>query len=201
MQSYVVVYDICSSTVILENLTTNEATSRYGKLVSDVSTAFERLMDFSKPTKCKFLGDGAIYLFKQETNTDALINALCDFVETADLAIHDFVGKHIDIDLPRSGITVGVAFGTIYRTEEVWHSLEYFGRPINFACRLQSSLKEPEQTDKILVQKQVFKSLTDRNLRKRFNLRRRKFRNLNADQIIQCYEIDPYNEDLERNQT
>jgi class 3 adenylate cyclase len=198
LKRYIVVYDICSSTQILDNLLANEIIDKYDILITDISKSFTSLFSKLNPIFYKFLGDGSIFFFKEETDVDSIINLLCDFIEESDFIINNFVKRYIDIDLKRVGITIGVAFVNIYLAKI---KNEYFGRAINMACRLQNSLNKPEHVNKILVQKEVFKSINDKELRRWFNIRRRTFSNLNADQLTQCYEMDPYNEDLERNQT
>lgn len=200
-RKYVVVYDICSSSSMLENLTTNERAHQYENLITDVTKEFEYDLRALSPEQYKFLGDGSIYFFPEGSATDELIDELCTFVFQADAIIGRFIRKRIDIALRRSGLTVGVAVGNIHMTNVYGTSVEYFGRPINLACRLQNSLTDPEQSNKIIVQKEVFQSLKDKQLRLLFSRRERSFRNINAEQATICYEIDPFNLDPDRNET
>jgi class 3 adenylate cyclase len=201
MRVFVVVYDICSSTRMLEDLATNDNLAPYEDLILKVASEFSGELAVVSPVLYKFLGDGGMYLLHDDISVDSLVKGLCEFVESADVIVSRFVKRHIEVELQRFGLTVGVAFGTVHKTDKVGTLTEYYGRPLNLASRLQGSLKEPDQSNKILVQKEVFQRLQDRELRRHFNLRKRIFRNINGDQPISCYEIDPYNEDLERNQT
>ena len=174
-RKYIVVYDICSSSSMLENLTTNQRAYQYENLITDVTKEFEYDLAALSPEQYKFLGDGSIYFFPEDSSTDELVDELCTFVVQADTIINRFIKKRIDIALRRSGITVGVAVGSIHTTNAYGPNVEYFGRAINLACRLQNSLGEPEQSNKILVQKEVFQSLRDKQRRLLFSREREHF--------------------------
>ncbi len=201
MQKIIVVFDICSSTSILEILMLNGRAMEYEKIITEETTIFEKKLSAEKPSFYKYLGDGNIYFFNEDTIIDNLIENLCGFIEESVYMLNRFLKRFIDRELNRIGVTVGIALGDIYETQKIGTQKEYFGRPINMACRLQSSLNGKDQINKILIQKEVFQRLKKKELRKWFNIRRKILSNINADLETQCYEIDPYNEDLERNET
>jgi hypothetical protein len=74
---------------------------------------------------------------------------------------------------------------------------EYVGRPLNVACRLQSSLSAVESTNKVLVTNGIKERLADPNLKLACYRTMRKLRNLDNTEMP-YFEFDPFAFDADR---
>jgi hypothetical protein len=149
----VVVFDLCSSSQIMEDLLLSDRFDRYETFLTCVK---RWLMNWSEQHSrvrgqfelYKFTGDGWILLFPATISGKALVNSMYNLCEM----INAELARHIIPSLSSMpailGATLGVERGNLVRMM-MNEQEEYVGRALNVACRLQSAVKEKEsnQTD------------------------------------------------------
>lgn len=187
-KAVVVVFDMCSSTSIIEDLTQQGAVSR----LEDFLREFKRhLMAETKRHQFvpyKFTGDGWILLFNDVPgSTLALfVRELCEFYRAQYKALlRPYLNK-----APRlAGLTFGIARGVLTRTT-MFGNDEYLGRAINVACRLQNSVKEGKGTPAYrgLVTKPVFQDYF-RTSQIRRAATTRELRNIRGGKKFPCVKL------------
>jgi class 3 adenylate cyclase len=139
----VVTLDICSSTTIIEDLLKSERIGIWRDLIISMK---EYLWNQAKENNAdlhKFIGDGWLILFKApysgKTIMDVLANASAFYKNLYDNEVFPRLET-----LPKlSGLTFGLAEGQLIKLE-MQNRLEYVGRAINLACRLQGSINEED---------------------------------------------------------
>jgi DNA-binding CsgD family transcriptional regulator len=190
MKKFVLVVDICSSTSMIENLVSNGSEEKYSLLIQDFLISVKQSGDYSKQEIYKFLGDGFIILFEDTCTPEYVFSYVQELSESMKVVLHEFIGNNIDIELPKKGLTFGLAFGSIHKVEKVFEINEYFGRPINLASRLQSSA---EESDTMIVQKEVFSMVKSPIIRNMCIETTRTLKNINN--TIRCYIFPTLHQD------
>jgi hypothetical protein len=144
----VVVFDLCSSSQIMEDLLLGEKFDRYEAFLACVKRWLMNWAEGHSLAKgqCelyKFTGDGWILLFPDTIRGEALVEFmynLCEMIE-AELARH--ILPSLSSVPSVLGATIGVEHGNLIRMTMTGRE-EYVGRALNIACRLQSAVKEKE---------------------------------------------------------
>lgn len=159
-EKIVVVFDICSSTAILEDLMLNERLKRWRDLLIGIK-------DFLRTESAdvgfeiyKFLGDGWILLFPVDVNGDALIQFLANLNKKF-RNLYRKVDAVLTTRVPTVGLTFGIDKGTLMFLI-MNKKREYIGRPLNIAVRLQGSLKDNDDNPQ-------YKGLISRTVYDEFN--------------------------------
>ena len=144
----VVVFDLCSSSQIMEDLLLSDRFDRYETFLTCVK---RWLMNWSEQHSqvnglfelYKFTGDGWILLFPATIRGKALIQSMYSLCEM----INAELARHIIPSLSSMpavlGATLGVERGNLVRMM-MNEQKEYVGRALNVACRLQNAVKEKE---------------------------------------------------------
>jgi class 3 adenylate cyclase len=140
VERVVLTFDICGSTVMVEDL----ARSYNLPVVRDLFIYLKNWLENNLPSFegeiCNFTGDGWILLFPTKIHG----NQLLSFILHLALQYAEFVEEKIKPrmeSLPSLvGISFGAARGNLVRFE-MFERIEYVGRPINVACRLQAAIK------------------------------------------------------------
>ena len=191
VRKIVVVFDICSSTSLLEDLKSSDNLEHWRDLLIALK---EFLSDQSLRLHFdayKFIGDGWVLLFPTETSKDGLL----DFISGLSAAFYGHFYAQVEPFLQSTagvwGITVGVDSGELIRLE-MNEQIEYLGRAINVATRLQTATKELSggPADKALFSKNSFNSLG--RGRAEFKVRETKvqLRNISNGQNYECFQWD-----------
>lgn len=188
----VAVFDICSSTVILEDLQQSDSQDRYGRLIDVIWAYLNSQRPFYRFQVNKFLGDGFILLFDSDVAADEIMVFLWYLTCFSNTVLQQFHDAYLDIDkLPRSGITIGVASGEVYLLEsQSAPDGEVFGRPINLACRFQSSSNQPDQVNQVVVSREFFNSIQNSTIRNQLKRTTRALHNVSGDKNVKCYYMD-----------
>ena len=164
----VVVFDLCSSSQIIEDLLLSNRFDRYETFLTCVK---RWLMNWTEQHSqvnghfelYKFTGDGWILLFPATINGKALINSmysLCEMIN-AELARHIVPSLS---SLPAVlGATLGVERGNLLRMM-MNEREEYVGRALNVACRLQNAAKEPHSTNDDSVSASCYRAVVSAHL-------------------------------------
>jgi len=185
----VLVFDICSSSDILEGLKLNDNLRFYNNLLINLK---EFIVGASKKHNFdvyKFIGDGWILLFN-ETDGENVLSFLDSLGEYYDERIKRTILPHLECPPEIMGLTCGIETGVL-RKIIMMGKTEYIGRPINVACRLQASVKDDEKTPqyRVLMSSAVYKKMFSRlDLRCR-SLKEvhRNLRNINGGKSFRCF--------------
>lgn len=189
-EKYVLIFDIASSTVILEDLNTNNEIEKYQLLIDKYYDFFNSYKSTVNFEVYKFMGDGFILLFEKDIKVDEIIIFMIKLTSFSEALLNDFIKEYISIpknNIPRIGITLGLDFGQVHFIEK---KNEYVGRPINVASRLQGSLKEKEHVYNALLSLKIFSNIKEYIIKKACIERERTFRNLYSNQSIRCFELN-----------
>jgi len=186
----VVNVDICSSSHIIEDL----LKTYHIKIWRDILVNIKDYLTSKSPTFnaeiYKFVGDGWIILFdKQYSATNTL-----DFV----LGIHQqFTKYYMDdvftkLDTPPDifGVTIGIDEGQLIKMT-MQDKIEYIGRPINMACRLQGTINDIDIKGgyRIFMSHRLYHDLKTELLKYNCEPTERPLRNIGDGRRIKCYRI------------
>ena len=190
-QKIVVVFDICSSSNIIEDLTLTDNLKSFNAFLNAMDRFIRIGKSAQKYTCYKYLGDGWILLFQPSASgVDILnfLNTLCKFYK---LKFNSIIKNHLENFPKVIGINFGIEKGKLVRTK-LNNRIEWFGRAINIACRLQGAIKDNDTSPqyKALISNQVyhdyFKDI--KNIKEYKPLRaKRTLRNIRENYI--CYKI------------
>jgi class 3 adenylate cyclase len=166
----VVVFDLCSSSQIIEDLLLSNRFDRYETFLTCVK---RWLMNWTEQHSqvnghfelYKFTGDGWILLFPATIKGKALIHSmhcLCEMIN-AELARH--IIPSLSSPPAVLGATLGVERGNLVRMM-MNERAEYVGRALNVACRLQNAAKErePHAANEAHVHASCYKALVSAHL-------------------------------------
>ena len=189
MEYTIVVFDICSSTVFIEDLVKTNELESYGKLIEDFRH-FLAEMKIDGMTIYKFLGDGFVLLYDTKVLFAEVLIACKRMVEFAKERIDSFIKDNIETTvIPRTGITIGIDIGNL-NVIRLNGEAEFIGRALNVSSRLQSSLKDKEHVNKILMSVKAYKKITNPDIKRKCIERERIFRNISDNNRTRCYELD-----------
>jgi class 3 adenylate cyclase len=155
----VLVLDICSSTAILEDLLRTENQREWRNLLIRLKDFLMTRSGESSFEVYKFLGDGWILLFDDAVSGTDLIKLLQDTCVEYHRLFHQKVCGVLE-EHHTVGMTFGADAGTLVRIVMTGR-IEYVGRPLNIAARLQDALKQKDKTPhgKLLISKNAFTRL------------------------------------------
>jgi hypothetical protein len=155
--AFVVTFDVCSSSELIEKLTLRHAVARYIGLLGRVKHFLADSQKAIRLEPYKFTGDGWILLVAPETQGDALLKFMRDLSAFFRREVRDLI-DYLDHPPATTGINFGVDRGPIFHAK-VFGAHEYVARPIIIACRLQAAIKMVDEADpayKALVSREVF---------------------------------------------
>jgi len=200
IKKVVVVFDICSSTIILEDLISSENLGKWKELLGELKRFLYRESKELYFDVYKFLGDGWILLFPDDVSGEELLDFLERLCADYKYLYKNKINPILSVDIHPVGITFGVDKGTLMRITML-NQTEYVGRPLNVAARLQGSIKDkdPNPQFKILMSKSVFAGFDENELKiiqntYRVQNARRTLRNISADKDYLCKKITFYSE-------
>lgn len=154
---YVVVFDICSSTTILEDLIRNENEKRWRDLIIEIKNFMIRERNDRNFEIYKFMGDGWILLFDIDFPPAELFALLKRLCEKYDAVFKKRIRNVLSIHVNNIGLSFGLEKGKLIHFV-INHNTEYIGRAINIASRLQGATKDGDPTPegKVLMSKSVY---------------------------------------------
>ena len=186
IEKHVYVFDICSSTIMMEDVQMNSSLDSYYDMIDSI---LEFLKSF-KPNQFiiyKFLGDGFILLFDESVSPEIIYKFSEELVDISNKIIRAFINEKMqNINVPRIGITIGVDSGILLEKKG-----EYVGRSINIACRLQGKLDLTESVNRIIISKKVYSNIKDQLIKKQFEYKPKTLKNVNDGKEFSCYESSP----------
>jgi class 3 adenylate cyclase len=142
VRKLVIFSDICSSTTILEDLKATDNLGSWVNLLINLKENFIHWGNSKGIEMHKFIGDGWVFLAAHNIAQEMLV----DFLDTCwymfDIAMRE---EKIYDKLSRTpdplGLTFGIDSGELIKLE-MNEQVEYVGRPLNVAARLQGAAKE-----------------------------------------------------------
>ena len=137
----VVAFDMCSSTSIVEQLTLKGDLKRLQRLLTVVKRYLMEKQKVLPFDVYKFVGDGWILLFPENTDGQKLLHFLKDLCSFFKKEERKEVLDHLDAPPKVTGLTFGIEKGAL-GAMLMYNQREYVGRAINVACRLQSAIKD-----------------------------------------------------------
>lgn len=186
----ILVFDICSSTNIVEDLHRTGSINRYNEMIDKINGFLKKKKKKSIPFDIyKFVGDGFILTFSPEMEIDAIVLFSQELTQFCLDSINDII-EYLEVPkLPRKGITIGIDKGFVH-SFKLNSKDEIVGRAINLACRLQSSQDTPEMVNTILMSVKAFSELKNDKIREECKQQERTLRNIIVDKPIKCYELE-----------
>ncbi len=144
----VVVFDLCSSSQIMEDLLLSDKFDHYEAFLICVKRWLMNWAEKHSPPKgrfelYKFTGDGWILLFPDTIGGFALIEFMYNLCEMIDAELARHIIPSLSSMPSVLGATLGVEQGNLIRMT-MNEREEYVGRALNIACRLQNAVKDKE---------------------------------------------------------
>ena len=188
----VVAFDMCSSSRILEDLTRTGSLGQYDRMLKNLRLWLAANAQSSGFVLYKFTGDGWILLFPADSVTGrGLMSFLLRLCKKHEHFRRQFVDKHLE-SMPKSvGLTLGIDAGLV-RKVILGSEVEFVGRAINVACRLQTAVKDkkPGPDYRCLMSRKVFNRYMTEVEDFLFVAVDRELRNISGGEKYQCYKID-----------
>lgn len=194
MKKYVIAFDICSSTVMLEDLAVNNRVEAMSGLIDGLYAFLNGKVNQYPLDVYKFTGDGFLLMMDESVSMDEVLSFCIALTYISRELLVWFKDEYLSIDeLPREGITVGIAYGDTFRVESPNNrsTTEYVGRPLNLATRLQGKLNKPEHTNKVLFEKVLYKRIENELFSRSCRRTKRVLHNVSGDTPVGCYEFNP----------
>ena len=156
-QKYVLVFDICSSTKIVEHLILEGPQESWCNLLIDIENVLKRESEAIGFEIYKFIGDGWILLFNTDLSPKELFSFVDRLRDKYAVAYNERIGKILSTRIDNIGITFGLETGDLIRFI-MFERPEYIGRPLIMAVRLQGAIKDndPNPQGKMLMSKSVY---------------------------------------------
>jgi class 3 adenylate cyclase len=190
VEAIVVTLDICSSSMLIEDLLKNNRAKLWRDLIINTK---EYLMDQVSRYNAevhKFIGDGWIILFHPPYSGKAVLEFLSGVYAYFTQVYEETVLPSLDTTPEIAGLTFGIDQGRLIRME-MQEQVEFIGRPINIACRLQGNLEKSdiENGYRILMSNRLFNDLKA-DLGNCFHARTTKqLKNIGDGKRFTCYVI------------
>jgi hypothetical protein len=155
----VVVFDICSSTTILEDLKRTDNLGAWRNLLIHLKDYLIEEGASLKMNLYKFIGDGWVLLFPDDVPKTELCALLCELSRSYEAQFDACVKPLLSQEPSPIGLMFGIDAGELIRLE-LNGQFEFVGRAINVASRLQSYTKELPggPSNKVIFSKNSFNS-------------------------------------------
>jgi class 3 adenylate cyclase len=138
----------------------------------------------------KFTGDGWLLLFDFDYPGDDLIYFLQDFCEKFKVRYKRKIEDFLETPPASSGMTFGIDRGSLIRFI-MNNQIEYVGRAINVACRLQGAIKDKDKSPqyKALITKPLYQSIRHSLANLKHIEVKRKLRNIAGGEEVHCVKV------------
>ena len=193
VEKIVVFFDICSSTLILEELLRTENLILWRNLIINLKQYLRKKRSSVDFEMYKFLGDGWILLFNPRTEGLEIF----EFLEGLSSRFSFLYKRHIrgvlNIRIPIVGLNFGMDKGSCIQVQ-LNNQPEYIGRTLNVAARLQSAIgqRDKKPQNKILISKNLYATFTDsRKIRGKYKVQsvRRSLKNISGGKDYRCLKV------------
>ena len=156
----VVVFDICSSSNILEDLMLSDNLVAMRTLIIRTKKFLRRQSHKNRFEVYKFIGDGWILLFSPDVRGEIFVDFLEELCRQFSRGLKTRILPRLQTIPSVMGLTFGVDRGKLVRIRMMGQT-EYIGRPLNIASRLQGAIKEKDKNPayKVLFSKPSYNAL------------------------------------------
>jgi class 3 adenylate cyclase len=156
----VVCFDMCSSSMMLEDLRETDRLDCLRKLLISVKSYLHRACENDEFIIYKFIGDGWILLFPRGVDGSYLMSFLTGLSEHFKARLAKLILPELLTQPHIIGLTVGIDEGRLIRFTKT-RRVEYIGRALNVASRLQSAIKDRDHRPayKLLLSKHAYREL------------------------------------------
>ncbi len=156
----ILIFDICSSTTIIEDLIRNESFDQWRQVIKGLNVMLIDNKQAYDYVIYKFIGDGWILLFNPDINGNQLFKFMELLIHTYNSLNRSKLKKYLTVKIPIDGISFGADIGTLKKIR-LEKNDEYIGRSLNIASRLQGSIsqKDSNPANKILMSKKLYMSI------------------------------------------
>lgn len=188
----VVAFDMCSSSKILEDLTRTDSLRQYDCLLKNLMLWLQSNAKASNYVLYKFTGDGWLLLFPDNVMTgDGLMSFLLRLSKRHQSFRKKFIDSHLESIPNERGLTYGVEMGSV-RKLILGNEIEFVGRAINVACRLQAAVKDkgPGPDYRCLLSRKVYNTYMKQLSKYHFVPARRSLRNISGGEDYRCYKVN-----------
>jgi class 3 adenylate cyclase len=137
----IVVFDMCSSSNIIEDLTLTGNIKRLRDFMIALKKWLKEKSEEYGFEVYKFTGDGWIVLFPADVAGQDIINCLQALSAFFHESIKTKVLPYLETKPEVVGLTFGIEKGPLVKILMLGKQ-EFLGRPLNIACRLQNAVKD-----------------------------------------------------------
>jgi hypothetical protein len=187
----VVAFDICSSSDIIEELTLKGDMQRLQNFLIEIKRYLMKEQETIPFDAYKFTGDGWILLFPANTDGKALLTFLQNLCKYFQKKFRNDVLRFLDTPPTINGISFGVEKGPL-TSFIMYGRMEYVGRGLNIACRLQNTIKVKDKSPayKALVSNAVYNDYFSPARNYKVQRVKRTLRNIRGGKDFWCIKID-----------
>ena len=185
-----VIFDICSSSSIVEDLMFQGKLSVFATLLNMMKKYLREQSELIGFDVYKFIGDGWILLFPYTIDGTTLLGFLNGLSKYFQKLYNTLIKNQLEEKPLIVGLTFGVANGKLIKLVMLGKK-EYIGRSINIASRLQSSIKDRDKNPqyKVLMSRTVAKKLNINNDPPNIRPVPRKLRNIFGGKEMQFVKV------------
>jgi len=157
VRKIVVAVDVCSSSSIMDDLLKNGRTWKWRDLIIHMDRYLKAKSNDLNAQVQKFVGDGWIMFFNSYDG-GKIIQLLSDVLDEFLRLYRGDIFPSLDTPPEIFGLTFGIDEGRIIKLTMDQGDVEFVGRPINIACRLQAKLDKNDIADgfRILMSHRLF---------------------------------------------
>lgn len=189
----VFVFDICSSSNILEDLIRTDSMKKWVNLLSGLKNFLGEQSELYGFEIYKFVGDGWILLFEPDIRGPKLFEFTRLLCNRFSQNLYPKVEGLLETPPDLVGLTIGMDKGSLIKVK-FQDKVEYIGRPLNIASRLQSAVKEKDSkpNNKCLISKPLYYSIKRSLEGSAFHLKEvtRQLRNIADGKDYKCFKMD-----------
>jgi len=188
----VVAFDMCSSSKLIEDLTRTGNLSAYDRLLKNLHLWVSTNAKSSNFVVYKFTGDGWILLFPVGAiDGDGLMNFLIKLSQQHNVLRSKLVDSHLESIPESTGLTFGIEMGPLHKIL-LGNEVEFVGRALNVACRLQSAVKDKgDDADyRCLFSRKVYNSMLKSVDNFKFFDVERSLRNISGGERYRCVKAN-----------
>jgi class 3 adenylate cyclase len=189
-EKVVVFFDICSSSMMMEDLLQHERLQALRDLLISVKKFLLREREGENFIIYKFIGDGWILLFPPSVSGTELINFVTRLSNHFAKRFRKYVSRKLQCRPKVVGLTFGVDEGSLIKTL-MDNRDEYIGRALNVASRLQGAIKEKDKDPayKVLISRPAFYSLRIPKDICKVERARRRLRNISNNKLLEYRKL------------
>jgi len=187
---YVVAFDICSSTAMLDQLTKSDRMHLWALMLRALHDHLVLGRNLFRLELHKFTGDGWLLFFPETMEGDAVFDFLGGLARHH-LRLHQGTIEPALLKPPTIvGLTFGMDAGALARVK-MDGRMEYVGWPLNMACRLQGAIKDFDKTPngRVLMTRELYEKKKGTLERFQPSVVFRRLRGIQNDKLIACVKL------------